>query len=141
MMSEEEKFAYNQDPYSEGDTGEEVFLDDMTVSLNTLSRNTNMNTLRIRGTIDNKKVQILIDSGSTHCFLDEETTLQLACTMEATTPMMVSVADGSRTIIPDFTSTIQVHKFSHPIRIIKLRVCDMVLGGDWLKLNNPIEVD
>ncbi|KAG8386104.1 hypothetical protein BUALT_Bualt03G0114300 [Buddleja alternifolia] len=144
-MSEEEELVYNQDPLNEEDTGGAVLLDDMTVSLNALSGNTNINTLRIRGTVNNKEIQILIDNGSTHCFLDEDTTLQLGCTMEATIPMMVSVADGSkmvsRTIMPDFTWTIQGHKFSYPIRIIKLGGYDMVLGGDWLRLNSPVEFD
>ncbi|KAG8391712.1 hypothetical protein BUALT_Bualt01G0215700 [Buddleja alternifolia] len=145
MLTEEEELAYNQDPCSEEDTSEEVLLDDMTMLLNALSGNTNMNALRIRGTVNNKEVQILIDSGSTHCFLDEDTALQLGCTLEATIPMMMSVADGSkmvsRTISPYFTWTLQGHRFSYPIRIIKLGGCDMVLSGDWLRRNSPVEFD
>ncbi|KAG8380350.1 hypothetical protein BUALT_Bualt06G0006400 [Buddleja alternifolia] len=131
---EEEEMAYQHDSVCHDERSEEVLIDDMTISLNALSGNTYMNTLRAKGYFNHKDIQIIIDSGSTHCFLDETTAKQLGCTLEYTTPMMVSVADGSkmvsRTISPDFTWTIQGHKFTYPIRIIKLGGCDMVLGGD-----------
>ncbi|KAG8365707.1 hypothetical protein BUALT_Bualt18G0134600 [Buddleja alternifolia] len=66
---------------------------------------------RVKGYINHKDIQVLIDGGKTHCFLDETTATQLGCTFEYTIPMMVSVPDGSkmvsRTISPDFTWTIQ----------------------------------
>ncbi|KAG8369047.1 hypothetical protein BUALT_Bualt15G0109700 [Buddleja alternifolia] len=40
---------------------------------------TDMNTLRIKGSVKGQDVHILIDSGSTHCFLDENTAHKLGC--------------------------------------------------------------
>ncbi|KAG8385566.1 hypothetical protein BUALT_Bualt03G0058500 [Buddleja alternifolia] len=81
-----------------------------------------------------QKIQILIDSGSTHCFLDENTVQRLGCVTEYTTPMMVSVADGgkmiSRKVCPKFVWGIQGQRFEYPVKVIKLGGCAMVLGGD-----------
>ncbi|KAG8382148.1 hypothetical protein BUALT_Bualt05G0046500 [Buddleja alternifolia] len=119
IMTEEEEEAYTADANQIEFQDEGVALEDMTVSLNAI--------------------------GSTNCFLDEETALRLGCTVEYTTPMMVSVANGSklisRTYSPEFTWSIQGQSFTYPVRIIKLRGCDLVLGGDWLRKYSPIEFD
>ncbi|KAG8369727.1 hypothetical protein BUALT_Bualt14G0043900 [Buddleja alternifolia] len=81
-----------------------------------------MNTLRIQGSVKGKDVHILIDSGSTHCFLDETTAHKLGCKLDYTSPMIVSVANGAKWVI-------------------KLGGCDMVLGGNWLRQNSPVEFD
>ncbi|KAK4421834.1 hypothetical protein Salat_2134000 [Sesamum alatum] len=47
---------------------------DMTISLNALSGNTDFNTFRVKGKAYGQELQVLIDGGSTYCFLDEETT-------------------------------------------------------------------
>ncbi|KAG8363706.1 hypothetical protein BUALT_Bualt19G0050300 [Buddleja alternifolia] len=70
--------------------------EDMTMSLNALSGTTDMNTLRIKGTVNGQDIHILIDSGSTHCFLDEGTAHKLGCRMDYTTPLLVSVVDGMK---------------------------------------------
>lgn len=57
----------------------------MGISLHALHGNTSDTTLRLI---------ILVDSGSTHNFLDIKAARQLGCTMEATTPLKVNVADG-----------------------------------------------
>ncbi|KAG8388303.1 hypothetical protein BUALT_Bualt02G0111500 [Buddleja alternifolia] len=145
IMTEEEEEAYTADANQIEFQDEGVALEDMTVSLNAMSGTTNMNTLRMRGTSYNQEIHFLIDSGSTNCFLDEETALRLGCIVEYTTPMMVSVANGSklisRTYSPEFTWSIQGQSFTYPVRIIKLGGCDLVLGGDWLRKYSPIEFD
>ncbi|KAG8374979.1 hypothetical protein BUALT_Bualt10G0051900 [Buddleja alternifolia] len=62
----------------------------------TKPRTTNMNTLRIKGAVKGQDVHIFIDSGSTHCFLDESTAHKLGCKLDYTTPMIVCVADGNK---------------------------------------------
>lgn len=88
---------------------------------------------------------MLIDSGSTNYFLDEETTQELGCALEYTTPMQVSGADGSKIITTlfclEFTWRIQDQVFPYPVKVIKLGGCNMVLGGDWLRKHNLVEFD
>ncbi|KAK4417087.1 hypothetical protein Salat_2534200 [Sesamum alatum] len=68
--------------------------EDMTVSINAISGNTDFNTFRVKVRAHNHDIQLLIDEGSTHCFLDEETGIKLGCQLEQTSPMVVSVANG-----------------------------------------------
>lgn len=144
-MSEEEERAYVEDTGEIEEQLEEVETEDMTVSLNAMSGNLDGNTLRFKGKVNGKDVFILIGSGSTHCFVDEQVIHTLGYKLEYTIPMMVSVADGSklisRTHCPDFCWEIQGHQFTRPVRVIKLGGCDVVLGGDWLRENNPVEFD
>lgn len=43
-----------------------------------------------------RKLLVLIDSGSMHGFLNEATALELRCKMIATTPLSVTLANGSK---------------------------------------------
>ncbi|KAG8369122.1 hypothetical protein BUALT_Bualt15G0118400 [Buddleja alternifolia] len=145
IMSHEEEEAYSADVEPPNTSPEELLSEDMTISINAISGNSDLNTLRIKGLVKNSSIQILIDSGSTHCFLDENVAINLGCHVEFTNPMLISVADGnkivSRTFCPDFTWEIQGTKFTYPMRIIKLGGCDVVLGGGWLRQHSPVEFD
>ncbi|KAG8382321.1 hypothetical protein BUALT_Bualt05G0065300 [Buddleja alternifolia] len=145
IMSQEEEEAYTVDAVDPDPPTEELLYEDMTISINAISGNSDINTLRIKGLVKHSSIQILIDSGSTHCFLDETVATNLGCHVEFTNPMLISVADGnkmvSRTVCSDFTWEIQGTKFTYPMRIIKLGGCDVVLGGDWLRNHSPVEFD
>ncbi|KAL0283987.1 UNVERIFIED_CONTAM: hypothetical protein Sangu_2853300 [Sesamum angustifolium] len=92
-----------------------------------------------------RRFLIFVDSGRTHNFLDEKVVKTLGIKTELTTLMIVSVADGyrmiSRVICPDFSWEIQGFQFSYPVRTLKLRGCDFVLGCDWVGAHNPVELD
>ncbi|KAL2235351.1 UNVERIFIED_CONTAM: Transposon Ty3-G Gag-Pol polyprotein [Sesamum indicum] len=125
--------------------GKQTTEGDVSVSLHAMKGDFHYRTLRLEGTVEDKEILILIDSGSTHCFLDEKVVNLLGCKPERTHPMMVRVADGSKLISQlachKFSWEIQGHKFTHPIKLIKLGGYDLVLGYDWLGLHNPIELD
>ncbi|KAG8367223.1 hypothetical protein BUALT_Bualt16G0050300 [Buddleja alternifolia] len=144
IMSQEEEEAYIVDVEDPNAPTEELLAEDMTISINAIYGNSDLNTLRIKGWVKHSSIQILIDSGSTDCFLDETVATNLGCHIEFTNPMLISVADGnkmvSRTICPDFTWEIQSTKFTYPMRIIKLGGCDVVLGGDWFRNHSPVEL-
>ncbi|KAL0305074.1 UNVERIFIED_CONTAM: hypothetical protein Sangu_3052900 [Sesamum angustifolium] len=103
----------------------------------------NMNTFKINEKVYGRDIQVLVDRGSTNCFLDEETAYKLGCKQEYTTPMQVSVANGTRIVsdmyCPKFTWRMQDQKFNYPLRVIKLGGCNVVLGGDWLRKHKPVE--
>ncbi|KAL2230956.1 UNVERIFIED_CONTAM: Retrovirus-related Pol polyprotein from transposon [Sesamum indicum] len=123
----------------------EVKEGDLTVSLHAMKRHVHCKTLRMIGKVGDKEILILIDSGSTHCFLDEKVARTLNCEIESSTPMMIRVADGSKLasnlICNQFTWDMQGHKFTHPVRLIKLVGYDLVIGCDWLSHYNPVELD
>ncbi|KAL2253796.1 UNVERIFIED_CONTAM: Transposon Ty3-G Gag-Pol polyprotein [Sesamum indicum] len=119
--------------------------EDVSVSLHAMKGDFHYRTLRLEGIVEDKEILILIDSGSTHCFLDEKVANLLGCKVEKTHPMMVRVADGSKLTSQlachRFSWEIQGHRFTHPVKVIKLGGYDLILGCDWLGLYNPIELD
>lgn len=44
------------------------------------------------------KLQVLIDYGNTHIFLDKETTHKIGCVLEDIPPMFIKVANGHKMI-------------------------------------------
>ncbi|KAL2227755.1 UNVERIFIED_CONTAM: hypothetical protein Sindi_2134200 [Sesamum indicum] len=144
LMSEEEAKAYEEgEEQLEGPTEEGG--GDVTVSFHAMCGSINSSTQRVNGRVNGKEIHILIDSGSTHCFVVEKVAQVLGCKLEPTTPMMVRIADGGRVLsklfCPTFCWEIQGHEFSHPVRVLKLGGYDCILGCEWLSGNNPIELD
>ncbi|KAL0413968.1 UNVERIFIED_CONTAM: hypothetical protein Sradi_1598500 [Sesamum radiatum] len=69
LMSEEEAKKYEEEAENlEGPTEEE----DATVSFHTMGGSISNSTLRVNGRVNGKDIHILIDSGSTDCFIDEK---------------------------------------------------------------------
>ena len=52
--------------------------------------------IKMEGRVGKRKIMVLINSGSTHNFLNEVTATELGCTLMATTPFLVIVANGSK---------------------------------------------
>ncbi|KAL0285856.1 UNVERIFIED_CONTAM: Retrovirus-related Pol polyprotein from transposon [Sesamum calycinum] len=142
ILTEDEAALAGDSEDEQGNVDED---EDMAISLNAISRSTDYNTFRVKGHAYDKEVQILIDGGSTDCFIDEKAAFELGCKFESATPIIVSVANGykmlSQLYCPTFTWEIQGHKFKYPIRTLTLGGCHMVLGGDWLRRYSPVEYD
>lgn len=66
------------------------------ISLQALDGQGNFNTMRLMGQYGKKPLHILLDSESTHNFIDTNTTLKLSCKVEKVSPMWVRVADGGQ---------------------------------------------
>ena len=115
------------------------------ISLHTLEGHPSEKIIKIRGNIGKRKLLILIDSGSSHSFLDESTTKELLCILQPTIPLYVMVANGHKMIsrykCQGFTWRMQGHEFSVELRILQLGGCEVVLGVDWMKTVNPLIFD
>ncbi|KAL0439602.1 UNVERIFIED_CONTAM: Retrovirus-related Pol polyprotein from transposon.6 [Sesamum latifolium] len=144
LMSDEEVRDFDRAEQEEGSEGKEEN-EEVTVSIHAMKGNVSCKTLRINGLVGDKEILILIDCGSTYCFLDEKIAETLGCELEDSTPMVVRVADGSKLlskkVCPKFSWEVQGHKFLHPVRLLKLGGYDLVLGCDWLSTFNPVELD
>ncbi|XP_026428616.1 uncharacterized protein LOC113324491 [Papaver somniferum] len=110
---------------------------DMEISLHALTSNNSGETIRIPGLIKKRNISVLIDTSSTHSFIDSDIARQLNCTIEPTASMLVTLANGDRTVSNGICSNLNWfmhnHKFSGSLRLLPLGGCDLVLEVDWLK--------
>lgn len=68
--------------------------DDIAISLNALSGNHSFQTLKLQGKVKNCPIMIIIDSSSTHNFMDITTARSLGCVVRPTQAHEVSVTGG-----------------------------------------------
>ncbi|KAK6163811.1 hypothetical protein DH2020_000675 [Rehmannia glutinosa] len=146
IMTEEEELSYLQETSEDDVKGlHSTQLEEVQMSLNALAGEDGLTTMRLFGECGEHKLHILIDSGSTLSFIQEATARKLGCKMSSVKPLLVKVANGQRlvstSIADEFTWTMQGHRFTYPLRVLKNEGCDMILGGDWLKFCTPIELD
>lgn len=113
------------------------------ISLNALSGIPTHNTMRVKGHVLKQLLHILMDSGSTHNFLDIHTTKKLGCRMKSTCPLTVSVAGGTKMIsqymVKNFQWKIQGVLFTSDVMLLPLGGCELVLGVQWLSTLDTIK--
>ncbi|KAL5717940.1 hypothetical protein ACHQM5_010889 [Ranunculus cassubicifolius] len=68
---------------------------DIAISLNALSGNVSYQTMLLKGKVKNRTLTMLVDTGSTHNFLDANTAKALGCSYSDTPAHQVVVAGGS----------------------------------------------
>lgn len=88
--------------------------------------------MRINGHLGKKTLHILLDSGSTHNFLDVNLAKKLGCRMEPIAMQAVTIADGNQLqcqyICRNFTWQMHGTEFVSDVLLIPLGGCDLVLG-------------
>ncbi|XP_057780007.1 uncharacterized protein LOC130998610 [Salvia miltiorrhiza] len=116
--------------------------DDFQISVNALAGQLAPDTIRLQGKVGRHSITILIDTGSTHSFLDEMAARRIGCEVEYTNPLLVTVADGGRiecnTRCPKLEWEMGACQFSSAMRLLRLGGCDMVVGVDLLRQLGPI---
>ncbi|GFS39350.1 hypothetical protein Acr_00g0062470 [Actinidia rufa] len=89
-------------------------------------------TMRVHGLVKKQKVVILIDTGSTHNFLNQEVVERAGVETVDTDPLTAFVVDGTKMIscvaCKDFKWEMQGAVFQTDMRVLELKGCDMVLG-------------
>lgn len=115
------------------------------VSLHALDGAMSHDTMCIKGFIKSKEIVILIDSGSTHNFLDANIPKRVGVLIQPSQPISVAVADGghliSRAMCKQLHWTMQGTPFETDVRFLPLGGCDLVLGIQWLATLGPIVWD
>lgn len=88
---------------------------------------------------------MLVNSGSSTSFLNQQLADKLQGVKLMRTPCRVKVADGCElccyTRIPDCVWSLQGHEFSTEMKILSLGTYDAILGMDWLEVHSPMAVD
>jgi hypothetical protein len=115
---------------------------DPEISINAISGSPGSKSMRVLGVLQSHPVSILIDSGSTHNFLDPSMAARVNLSIISTSLLHVKIANGDT--IPCFgrVSAVSFKVQGHPILvdfyIISLGGCDMVLGVQWLQTLGPV---
>ncbi|XP_042027248.1 uncharacterized protein LOC121774436 [Salvia splendens] len=102
-------------------------------------------TMRITGRVSKKAIHILIDSGSTHNFLDLHLAKKLGLQLTPVKSVMVDVADGNRleckSMCKGMRWWLRGTPFVTDVILLPLGNCDMVLGIQWLETLGVIQWD
>lgn len=120
----------------------EQLFDNPQLSLQALTGISNFQTMRVTGVHDKKLLHILLDSGSTHNFLDLKIAKSLGCKLEAISPLHVTGGGGHKLeaafICRNFQWKLQQTQFTADVLVLPLVCCDLLLGIQWLKSLGPI---
>ncbi|XP_071933266.1 uncharacterized protein [Coffea arabica] len=112
------------------------------VSIHTLAGGAGHKTIKLKGLVKGKQVTTLIDSGSTHCFLDEQLAKELKLSTQGPN-LIVNVANGERVESKGLDKSMQWemqgHQFQYAFNTLRLGGCDIILRVDWLAKHSPIE--
>lgn len=107
------------------------------VSVSAVTGISDFSTMKVRGTHAKKIMFVLLDSGSTHNFLDVQMAEKLGVHTRTAGLTKVTVADGSKLsvkgMVDQFQWGFQGTTFQSDFMIIPLGGCDMVLGVQWLR--------
>ncbi|XP_012849939.1 PREDICTED: uncharacterized protein LOC105969713 [Erythranthe guttata] len=115
------------------------------ISLTALTGQSTANTLKVKGKVKNNYLKMLLDTWSTHSFLDPQTTRQLGCEVIYTNNLLVTVANGNQmdcnAKCPAFQWEMGKHHFIFEMRLLKLGGCDAVIGVDFMQKFGPVLFD
>jgi len=112
------------------------------ISLDALEGTLGLNTMKVTEWLDKMIVSILIDSSSTHNFINSVVALKLHLQLTTIKPMIVQAVNGERMVCKSLCKGLrwkmQGISFMADVFIIKLSNCGMVLGIQWLSLSGDI---
>ncbi|XP_057418902.1 uncharacterized protein LOC130713120 [Lotus japonicus] len=115
------------------------------ISLNALEGDSQYPMMRLTGWLGKKRIFLLIDTGSTHNFINQKFCHEGLRKLQCLQPMKVTVADGG--IIQGsgwcggITWKMQGYTFTDDAIAILLSSCDLILGMKWLRQWGTISWD
>nr|TKS15571.1 hypothetical protein D5086_0000032660 [Populus alba] len=140
----EHKQADEEDNSEEEGTLEAVNEEELTphLSLHALQGTTGYHTIKVWGKLDKCPILILIDSGSTHNFINVNLANKHNCLLTSIKPMLVEAANGGTMACAQICKNLQWKmqgtQFQADVFVMALQNYDMVLGIQWLKLLGDI---
>ncbi|PNX65654.1 hypothetical protein L195_g054648, partial [Trifolium pratense] len=115
------------------------------ISLHALMGHSIPQTLRVIGQINNKPVGVLIDSGSTHNFVQDRVVKQLGLVTQQGHTFNVLVGNGEQlgctSVCTNVSLSMGSQAFVVDLYVLPLSGAELVLGVQWLKTLGPIVTD
>lgn len=141
-LDEDESLDVETSPDSSTPLEDASQFDNPQLSLQALNGVSHYQTMRVTGMHDKKMLHILLDSGSTHNFLDLDLAKKLGCKLEAISPLAVSSGGGHKLeaafVCKGFKWLLQQVVFTADVIVLPLGCSDLILGIQWLKSLGPI---
>ncbi|PKI36768.1 hypothetical protein CRG98_042845, partial [Punica granatum] len=104
------------------------------ISLHALLGTRSFQTMRLVGTVGKRLLHVLVDSGSTHNFLNEEVGRKLNCHTELMPTVKVAVANGNELkcerVCKKFRWRMQGKEYEADMLLLPLESYDIVLGEE-----------
>ncbi|KAH0655282.1 hypothetical protein KY285_030164 [Solanum tuberosum] len=115
----------------------------MEISMHALNGSLGYKTLKVTGYHLKKGINILIDTGSSHNFIEPELVGQLGCEIRSTSPQLVAATNGyirvdKMTIV---SWLLQGAEFTADFLLLPLGCCGVVLGVQWLLTLGDIKMN
>ncbi|PHT90349.1 hypothetical protein T459_05462 [Capsicum annuum] len=106
----------------------------MEISMHALNGSLGFRTLKVTGYHSKMKLHILIDTGSSHNFIDPDLVSKLGCEVKPIKPEVVAAANGSMQVdkMTTITWLLQGAEFCADFLLLPLGSCGVVLGVQWL---------
>lgn len=119
--------------------------EEVRISLHAIGEHESLDLVRIAGEVNGVPVIALVDSGSTHSFVNPEIVKQAGYNSVPTKPMEITVSDDGKIYCQhkcdDMLWVMQGRKFQFDLKVLKVGSYDLLLGGDWIKKEGPILFD
>ena len=98
---------------------------------------------RLHGKVGNQVLLMLVDSGSSHSFVNSAFVSRAGCDITPVNPVRVRVANGQfmscTSAVKNLSWWYNVTTFSEEMRILDLGGYDAVLGMDWLGAHSRMQ--
>lgn len=95
--------------------------------------------------IANYKAVALVDSGSSHTFMNYKFAIASNLHLKPTNARKIAIAGGghltSTATVPNLEYSVQGHQFSSNFHILALETYDVILGIDWMYAMSPVTLD
>ena len=140
--AEHEEFSDCLDSLDDSSGGQQGEGDRPIIALHALFGTDGFQTMCIQGSVKNQKLVILVDTGSTHNFVDQSVIKRVGAPLQPIASLMVTVANGEKLRSQEFCAALQFEVQGESVLadffVLPLRGCDMVLGVQWLVTVGPI---
>jgi Retroviral aspartyl protease/Reverse transcriptase (RNA-dependent DNA polymerase) len=101
--------------------------------------------MRFKGQIGQQPIFALIDSGSTHSFVNPQVLHSESHKIAQINPMVVMVANGSKMVTDSTCQSLQFnihgYEFCHDLRLLPVQGYDVILSLDWLAKLGPMHIN
>ncbi|XP_071940002.1 uncharacterized protein [Coffea arabica] len=118
---------------------------DVMLTLHAMTGELSSSVIKMQGQYKSRQLTILLDGGSTNCFIRRSVAQLYPETVQKHRPFKVKIADGKELHcdqwIPGMQWDMQGHRFTHDVFVMDLEPYDMILGVDWMKSYSPITFD